>query len=276
VEKFSVKHLNEYYSDVPTDYVTEYDAGYFWEDLGKRYMNSLAQKQTDLEINVKFLLNRLNLIRPEKILEVGCGFGRCLAFVEGNKEGLGIKEVVGLEMSSTMIADQDKFFNLCSEWLKTRPKTVQGKAQEIPFKDQSFDCVYTHVVLTHIPPKDIPLVTKEISRVAKDWIIHIERYVHADEHSAPHRWTHRLVPYYLDLGWEVHEFAEIHKEHNTKLLVLKREDMTDILKRDSELKKQIDKVVNSGDIKKSREQQSAAEKLIRQRQDFRRKHGLDR
>jgi hypothetical protein len=112
--------------------------------------------------------------------------------------------------------------------------------------------------------------------VAKNWIIHIERYLHEAEHSCPHRWSHKLFPFYERLGWEIHEFAEIHRDHNTKLLVLKRKGMDNLLKKDSELKSKIEKIVGTGDIKKSREQQSAAEKLIRQRQDFRRKHGLDR
>ena len=43
---------------------------------------------------------------------------------------------------------------------------------------------------------------------------------------------------------------------------------------DKELTQKIERIVSSGDILKSREQQTAAEKLIRQRADFRKRHGL--
>jgi len=51
----------------------------------------------------------------------------------------------------------------------------------------------------------------------------------------------------------------------------------DTRKLDQELTKKIEKVVfNGADIKKSREKQRAAERLIQTQKDFRRRNGIDK
>ena len=52
--------------------------------------------------------------------------------------------------------------------------------------------------------------------------------------------------------------------------------MKDIKKLDKELSQKIEKVIADGDIAKSRERQSAAEKAIQQRDKFRRENNLKR
>ena len=132
---------------------------------------------------------------------------------------MGLKEIHGLEHSSTMIEDSKVFLKNFDG--KEGIKIVQGRAQELPFEDNAFDLIYTHVCLTHIPPKDIPKVTQEIARVSKKFIVHVERFAYPYEHPNPHRWSHMLAPFYLDMGFEVVENDIIHKEYCTNILVLK-------------------------------------------------------
>ena len=60
--------------------------------------------------------------------------------------------------------------------------------------------------------------------MAKNTIVHIERFNYEYEHPNPHRWSHLLPPFYLDLGWKIHEYDMLTKnpEHNTKALVLRK------------------------------------------------------
>jgi len=208
------------------NYLGTYNPEKFWHDYGDFYIKSFMgdeKKSSSLNINMQVLVSRLHEIKPQKVLEVGCGFGRCLPFITRNVPS--VTRLVGIEFSKPMLEQKEQFFKLCDTIHRREIiETLQGDARNIPFSDNEFDLVYTHVCLTHIPPKYIPQVTSEISRVAKNWIIHIERLVFPHEHSLQHRWSHLLVPYYLDLGWEVHENDIANKDHHTNVLVLKRGD----------------------------------------------------
>lgn len=216
INKFSAIDIKNYYEDRLRNYFIEYDPKFFWEDFGQYYLNTFC-KETFL-LNLKFLTSRLNQIKPESVLEVGAGFGRCLGTIIANKLA---KRVIGIELSGSMITSSKDFFAIVKDVLpEERPTIIQADAQHIPFADKSFDCVFTHVCLTHIPPEKVGKVREEISRVAKKAIIHIERFTFPYEHGYTHIWSHQHIPHYEQLGWNVHEYCEIHSEHKTKLLVL--------------------------------------------------------
>ena len=42
------------------------------------------------------------------------------------------------------------------------------------------------------------------------------------EHPHPYRWSHNLAEWYLDLGWEIHEYSCINEKDYTNALVLRR------------------------------------------------------
>jgi len=54
-----------------------------------------------------------------------------------------------------------------------------------------------------------------------------------------------------------------------------KEHMMDVKRIDAEFTKKIDRIVyGEGEIKQSKERQNAAERLIQQRDNFRKRHGL--
>ena len=230
MREWTARDCNEIalHSEEKTNYGADYVPENFWKDMGRVYplhfMNADKSYQHEgrgkIELNIPDLLGRLAALEAKTILEVGCGFGRCLPFVSCNVPG--IQRLVGLEFSETMI--QQSVGYLANPIYKDKIKIVQGDARNIPFKDDEFQLIYTHVCLTHIPPEFIPKVTSEISRVAEKYIVHIERFNYPYEHPNPHRWSHMLVPFYLDLGWYVYEYDLVREfqENCTKVLVLKR------------------------------------------------------
>jgi SAM-dependent methyltransferase len=230
MKEYTLEDLATYASDkVLSNYTAIYNPEKFWEDYGKIYRNTFSKDKKDKEsgnsvnLNVDMIASRVFNIQRDyenkdiKVLEIGCGFGRILPNV---LLGCNLSKIYGVEHSPTMIEDSK---NYLKNFDKAGDIEIRlGKAQQLPYEDKSFDLSYTHVCLTHIPPKDIPAVTKEISRVTKGWIIHVERFSFPYEHPNPHRWSHLLVPYYLDLGWEVVENSPIHETHKTNILVLRR------------------------------------------------------
>ena len=167
-QEFALKDIIELQQ---TSTKKNYDAVYkprnFWEEYGRYYLRSFVAdrkgSKRSFDLNMQPLVARIRYIQPETVLEVGCGFGRCIPFVISNVDS--IKKLTGLEFSSTMI--ENSKLHLKHYPQKDRVEIVNGNAKDIPFEGKSFDLTYTHVCLTHIPPEDIPKVTAEISRLSK-------------------------------------------------------------------------------------------------------------
>jgi len=211
------------------NYLGEYIPEKFWSEVGEIYDYYFRDKKgrfiyhgnenNSLTLNLPQIISRINEFQPKSILEVGCGFGRCLPFVMQAISSL--EKIVGVEFSPTMI-EQSKDY-LTTYYRGNEIQIVNGDARVLPFKDKEFELIYTHVCLTHIPPEFIHQVVSEISRVAKDAIVHVERFAFLYEHPNPHRWSHLLPPLYIEKGWKLHEYDNIKKEHETKILVLRRD-----------------------------------------------------
>jgi len=228
-KKFSYEDLKNIYQNKQWNYNAQYDPDFFWHQLGEHYCETFEDNIENPDTKNPFTLNlaalgsRISNLKPKTILEVGCGFGRVLAALEVNKSLFDYDKLIGIEFSDTMIEQSKKYYNLVKE-LKTFPQIIKANARSLPFEDKSFDMVYTHVCLTHIPPEHILDVYRELNRVAGKWIMLIERFNFRYEHSAPHRWSHEHAPYFMKRGWKIKDYAEIHKDHHTKLLLLERED----------------------------------------------------
>jgi ubiquinone/menaquinone biosynthesis C-methylase UbiE len=109
--------------------------------------------------------DQLGLERGDKILDLGCGFGRH-AFEAARRGALvvaldaGHDEVDGVDaMFHAMLAEGELSAEL------SRTATVQGDALCLPFPDASFDRVICSEVLEHIP--DDLGAMRELTRVLK-------------------------------------------------------------------------------------------------------------
>lgn len=225
---FKAEDITRLYGKEPIlDYEITYKPKELWEDLGKKYFGTFLNKDNTLKedaikINLDRLLPRVKATKAKKVLEVGCGFGRCLPFLIQNIAS--IEKLVGVEFSKTQIANSEEYFNTLGHFdNRNKIEIIEGNANNLPFEDNSFDLVYTHVCLTHIPPEQINRVTGEISRVSRKWIIHVERFHHLYEHPNPHRWSHLIPPHYLDRGWKIYECAVANEKHHTIFIILKKE-----------------------------------------------------
>lgn len=229
MREFSFKDVLVYQREMRKEnYLGDYKPSSFWEECGETYKElSFSKDKLDAKsksifiLNIPFIISRIYEIKKSfeinNVLEVGCGFGRTLPYILENCE---LNKINGIELSSTMIKKSVEFFDNYNR--KNDIRIIQGNAKELPYQDNQFDIVYTHVCLTHISPCDIPIVTKEISRVASKFIIHVERFHYLYEHPNPHRWSHLLVPYYINLGWDLVENDVVNKEHHTNIIVLRK------------------------------------------------------
>ena len=98
------------------------------------------------------------------ILEIGCNIGMNLEAVSGN-----FLLRYGIEPNS------DARLQAVQNLSRTA-QVLDGCAENLPFADQSVECVMTVGVLIHIRPDALPRVLREMARVAKSQVLLIEYF----------------------------------------------------------------------------------------------------
>lgn len=108
------------------------------------------------------------------ILEVGCNVGWNLTYLSR----VGSYRLVGVEPQPEVVRRGrrrgDEF------------AILEGDAFDLPFKDGSFDLVFTSGVLIHIHPRDLARALAEIERVSRRYILYVE-YDHTSEVELSYR-----------------------------------------------------------------------------------------
>lgn len=136
----------------------------------------------------EFLSNYIK--NSQTILEYGCGFGRILKSLN-EKYNSAIK-MYGVDINQKLL--EDAKINISNDNIIL--KQVDGK--HIPFPDKFFDLSYTNVVLQHVPEYDYRKICKELIRVTKSVIIHIECSV-----NYIHKFPHAYEKFYKEKGYKV-------------------------------------------------------------------------
>lgn len=184
----------------------------FWEsDFGADYTDRNTQDRdafendhiicygvTKAEMNKEFLDG---LSRDIKILEVGCNTGMQLLALQR----MGFKNLYGIELQSYAV---EKAKEICIG-IDIR----QSSGFEIPFKDKTFDLVYTHGVLIHIHPGDLEKMMREMVRVSSRYIWGFE-YHDTELKEMPYRGNNGFL-------WKA-DYCEIFKNSFPELKLLKK------------------------------------------------------
>lgn len=132
------------------------------QDLASGYLEPGGRSERQAE----FLIEQIASLSPDSVLEFGCGYGRLLRPLSLELPHL---LLAGYDISSTKLANARTYLG------ERNVPLVMGDGRfGLPFRDDSFDLVYTWGVLMHIPPPMDQEVRKELSRVAKNYILHIE------------------------------------------------------------------------------------------------------
>ncbi len=137
--------------------------------LKKKQYHNASNLSARIELHQRFSTNsynwhlwvfdQLDLTPDSQILEVGCGRGD---FWTANRHRIPSDwEVTLTDLSGGMLEDTKKHLGEDVERFTFR----QMDAQDIPFADASFDAVFAHAMLYHVP--DRPKALAEIRRVLK-------------------------------------------------------------------------------------------------------------
>jgi ubiquinone/menaquinone biosynthesis C-methylase UbiE len=176
------------------------DSYAWWQEHGNSWPVEIeTRRKTQIIYTLQecFLQTYLGMLAPAKILEFGCGFGRHLSYLINIPE----LDCYGCDQSSTMLEGLSRWAP--EAWMSDRIKLVEPLAK-LPYADKTFDAVFTSSVLIHVAPAHVLGILRELTRVTRHEIIHVEN--NSVEHtklSSPEHdgcWMHPLVDLYREIG----------------------------------------------------------------------------
>jgi len=215
--------------------VTSEDVKSFWEsnplcvngnpyELGTReFFEFFNAQREDIEpISYSYALHEYKAFNGKKVLDVGCGNGYVLS-----KYAIEGAEVYGIDITQQGI-------DLCRQrflHLDLKGDFRVADAQEIPFPDNTFDCVCSMGVLHHVP--DTQKALDEIYRVLKPGGRLIVMFYHRN--SAKYRFKYRVWSWFTGKSMQqlVNEFDGV---GNPKGTVFSRTELRKMLHRFAEVK----------------------------------------
>ena len=176
------------------------DSYAWWREHGAEWPAEIAaRRKTQILYTLQecFLQSYLGALAPAKVLEFGCGFGRHLRYLN-DVPGL---DCYGCDQSGTMLRGVQQWAS--REWISERITQIEA-LQPLPYADKAFDVVFTTSVLIHVAPAHILGVLRELIRVARYQVIHVENNrVERTKVSSPEHdgcWMHPLVELYGETG----------------------------------------------------------------------------
>jgi pseudaminic acid biosynthesis-associated methylase len=100
-----------------------------------------------------------------QVLEVGCNVGANLRWI---RESIAPRDVYGVDINEKAIQEIRSIL--------PGVNALVGPARSLPFRDRSFDLVFTMGVLIHQPESTLPLVMHEIVRTSARYVLCGEYY----------------------------------------------------------------------------------------------------
>ncbi len=200
--------------------VTTADNYRYWQEEGSSWPAEYDHRKTyqpDVHIQEAMLALYMSQSAPAKVLEYGCGFGRHLSYL---RDIPGI-DINGYDQSPTMLRELGRTFD--PAWVKEHV-TLGAPVGALPYADGTFDIAYTAEVLVHVRPDDVRTILRELLRISKWHVLHIEPSEEVKIVSDAHAgcWRHDLVAIYRDLGYECEVLPSIYSSHDVFRVTLSR------------------------------------------------------
>lgn len=150
--------------------------GVWTGEFGEKYTDRTREIK-DADVFNEFYVNRYGISRDEmysswledvpkdsRLMEMGTNLANQLRSLER----VGFENLYGVEIQKHVVEEVRKNYPQFG--------ILQSPGQDIPFKNEYFDLVFTNNVLIHISPSDISDVMDEMYRVSKRWIFGIEYF----------------------------------------------------------------------------------------------------
>jgi len=182
------------------------EEGAYWSERAKDFeeeMKSMKEDEYYRTYDKKILSEIQALNNVNSILEVGCYYGYRLSLL---RKSFPDKSLVGCDLGHRQLAiSKQKFFKDNGVGL------VRCNAAHLPFKDNSFDLIFTSACLQHVPNSDIDRIIGEFRRVSKKYLLLVEVYL-------KHMSLRKRIEYLGINYFYMHDYEKILKKHGFQKL----------------------------------------------------------
>jgi UDP-N-acetylglucosamine transferase subunit ALG13/ubiquinone/menaquinone biosynthesis C-methylase UbiE len=176
----------------------------FWNSWSPHFFNQKIRHKTGL--SHEWLIEQLNARRAGKVLEAGCSFGRTLKYLDSKVTSRW--SFYGVDLSFQML-------HHAKSYLKEAigDHLACSKVESLPFADKSFDLVFTHGTLIHLPEDALFRALSELERVSKGDLILVEEtsWEPGNEVFQPNAYTylHNFAQAVKKQGWTIKSSKQI-------------------------------------------------------------------
>ena len=134
-----------------------------------RFINQRLGDRAALEMTLLAEITRLDL-KEFSVLDVGAGTGELLGVItEFARAGTRKTRLVGLDLNALSVKE------IAAESVKyDEISPIQGNALNLPFDNNAFDYAICSLFTHHLTDEQIPIVLREMSRVARRGIVVID------------------------------------------------------------------------------------------------------
>lgn len=145
----------------------KYDWKKYWEERWKKFINEDYQKW--IYEQHYWILDKIRLYKPKKILEIWCWFGRNIKFIKDNIDF--DVEIVWIDISENLINEAKKFLK--------NYDNINLKVSDILIlnENEKFDLILIHWVFMHISFKDFIKNRDKLYRLNFKNLIEVEEIV---------------------------------------------------------------------------------------------------
>ena len=174
----------------------------YWQSRGTVYMEEFFDsKYESREIFFQnLLIENIKNLNIDSAFEAGCGFGWNIKRL---KDEFPSKRIGGLDFSETQLSNG-------KEYCKNNIDLYEGDICKMPFEDNFFDLGFSVGVFMNIHKSKINDAVKEMVRVSKKYILHLE---YSEEYAEKHliqerKFKTNIISY---------DYAKLYKDHNVKV-----------------------------------------------------------
>ena len=163
--------------------------GYWQLEGGRKYLKDeafLLGPGSMSEMQGRVLATEIRALGATRVLEVGCGYGRMLRELSQNISA----RLCGADFSESQLLAGREYVAPA-----VIPFILADATEGLPFRDSSFDLVYTQGCLMHVPPPSDKSFRGELVRVSRRYIVHTEEFK-----DSVHTFAHDNEGHYGTLG----------------------------------------------------------------------------
>ena len=123
---------------------------------------------------IKHVVDHFKELKPESVCDIGAGAGVVSKYIYAANNFVNLTCIEGSDAHIKVMKENFDNNDTLPPKINVNAKIIKAIAQKLPFKDNSFDFVFTCTVMMHMPYIASVLAACEMARVSSKYVLHVE------------------------------------------------------------------------------------------------------